>query len=925
MPPEGAVDYQTEDECGNKVDHRANRARFAATDNPKVWWVWCAWWNVETRGWHTEGCTIVGVSMKTGLVGKNSSSSSSSARRDAVVQCECLMERPSDELSTFKGSFGVIKEASSVEEDEEKRLKKDKKGDAGSLLGYIFNRIASSFNSNTIPFEVIPSAMYICFIPLALYLLALIYLRSRASCRHCPGYEAHHRHHAPQTQQPGSPGGAQRAQSGQKKTMNISENHKGAVVSHRQRRLSQVQSWSEQMSFYNKAAVAAVPKALVRAPHSRRRIKVNGREEYTEDYWKSHHDGIKTNFVIQHVFGLRAVAGHSTDRFCLSYWQFLIRNHDTLSPFLAPHDPGRGHAFYSSMLLAKYAACVAAGTALYHMHACFKLADAVLGDAGWWQGKILLAAISLVLQKVPMSLVNYLFRLERKRRRARALRLKPHKACGLFKVYRNTFAFVPWTALFLFLAACYGLTINLTSTGFLQASSPSSAGTSGNDTNTAHCGCAGITAGKDVEGDWITLLLMIVLFRTLLYRPTMILIGALLFMALERKRRKKRMQTESRIDLAARGGLGGAEIEMSTPGGRSTSVAFDGDDGAGVDDRFNNPLYHGSLPPSIPENDVPPGYGKNGRDRTTSLSRLTRDRAPSLGDGDEGDEGGRVRSGGDDDDEGGEGYHNNPMLAAMEKKKAAVAAAAAAVAAADETVEAYHSNPMTAARQKAAAATKAAAAAAASADEGVEAYHSNPMLAAKQQKAAAKAKAAAAVAAADETVEDYHSNPMIVARKVTESRRAAAGQECKGAGAVMGGSHYSMDIAEDASDQIVVDFFENPMDSSVGGSVGSSSVGGSARGKHARGKGGERDGDRTGGGDGGDDVFECDDVLEMVANDADSAWHRHGGSVEFGGGGDGGDDEGESSPNPMHRKRSVLEMVAPDLDSAWHRTGSIEI
>ena len=44
-----------------------------------------------------------------------------------------------------------------------------------------------------------------------------------------------------------------------------------------------------------------------------------------------------------------------------------------------------------------------------------------------------------------------------------------------------------------------------------------------------------------------------------------------------------------------------------------------------------------------------------------------------------------------------------------------------------------------------------------------------------------------------------------------------------------------------------------------------------------------------------------------------------------GGGGDGGDDEGESSPNPMHRKRSVLEMVAPDLDSAWHRTGSIEI
>ena len=43
----------------------------------------------------------------------------------------------------------------------------------------------------------------------------------------------------------------------------------------------------------------------------------------------------------------------------------MIRNHDTLAPFLAPHDPGRGHTFYASILLAKYAACVAAGTALY--------------------------------------------------------------------------------------------------------------------------------------------------------------------------------------------------------------------------------------------------------------------------------------------------------------------------------------------------------------------------------------------------------------------------------------------------------------------------------------------------------------------------------------------------------------------------------
>ena len=148
----------------------------------------------------------------------------------------------------------------------------------------------------------------------------------------------------------------------------------------------------------------------------------SGREEYSGDYWKKHHDGTRTHPVLQHLFGLSAIANHSTskrtwerdelneknqswlsmileydctmnfcrcsftapyksytlnifpvvfpgfsgtDRFCLSYWQFMIRNHDTLAPFLAPHDPGRGHTFYASMLLTKYAACVAAGTALY--------------------------------------------------------------------------------------------------------------------------------------------------------------------------------------------------------------------------------------------------------------------------------------------------------------------------------------------------------------------------------------------------------------------------------------------------------------------------------------------------------------------------------------------------------------------------------
>ena len=199
-----------------------------------------------------------------------------------------------------------------------------------------------------------------------------------------------------------------------------------------------------------------------------------------------------------------------------------------------------------SVLLAKYAASVAAGTALYHLHACFKLSDAVLGgssesagglgDAGWWQGKALLGAMSLLLQKLPIFIMGVLFRIERMRRRADAMKLKPFRLCGLCRVPR-AFAVVPWITCFLLVVASFGTTIILTSTGFLK--------TLGLD-STAHCDCAGIMAGKDVENDWITLLLMVIGFQTLVYRPIMILIGTLLFLAMERRMRLKRAWIESK-------------------------------------------------------------------------------------------------------------------------------------------------------------------------------------------------------------------------------------------------------------------------------------------------------------------------------------------------------------------------------------------
>ena len=248
--------------------------------------------------------------------------------------------------------------------------------------------------------------------------------------------------------------------------------------------------------------------------------------------------------------------------------------HDTLAPFLAPFDPGRRTRYYLSVLMAKYAACIAAGTVLYHLHACFKLSDAMmgsdegaagLGDATWWQGKALLGAMSLLLQKVPMLAVNKLFRIERNRLRAEAMQLRPHKFCGLCKVPR-AFAVVPWLAFFLLLVACFGIIIVLTSTRFLQTGAAGGGGAGrGLGEDTTHCGCAGVTAGKDVESDWITLLLLIVGFRTLVYRPLMILVGTALFVCNERRKGKVRARSRSgdRTEASDRIGLEMASHEFS--------------------------------------------------------------------------------------------------------------------------------------------------------------------------------------------------------------------------------------------------------------------------------------------------------------------------------------------------------------------------
>ena len=109
------------------------------------------------------------------------------------------------------------------------------------------------------------------------------------------------------------------------------------------------------------------------------------------------------------------------------YWQALKRNHHVLAPFLAPYHALKGHTYYSAMLLAKYAAVLASGSILYHIHVCFSLQRTVIAafsptntstaqlnlvSQEWWTGRLILLALSMGLQKIPLGVIAAIFRLD---------------------------------------------------------------------------------------------------------------------------------------------------------------------------------------------------------------------------------------------------------------------------------------------------------------------------------------------------------------------------------------------------------------------------------------------------------------------------------------------------------------------------------
>ena len=87
-----------------------------------------------------------------------------------------------------------------------------------------------------------------------------------------------------------------------------------------------------------------------------------------------HRQSKSVNPLLKAVFGFKGVEeGAMSHSFFWWYWMALKRNHDILAPWLAPREPYKTTVHYSTVLFAKFAAIVAATTALFEMHVSFRV------------------------------------------------------------------------------------------------------------------------------------------------------------------------------------------------------------------------------------------------------------------------------------------------------------------------------------------------------------------------------------------------------------------------------------------------------------------------------------------------------------------------------------------------------------------------
>ena len=236
------------------------------------------------------------------------------------------------------------------------------------------------------------------------------------------------------------------------------------------------------------------------------------------------------------------------------------------------------HTRYTSSTPFRYATGVASVTTLYHLHVCFSLQRSVvaaLSSAGvsdkeigiasqeWWLGRTILLALSMGLQKIPMTILKALIRVELKAQSTEATH-------GSRRCVPRWFPVVPWVFWGILVTGSFAFTVILTSKGLLGTNELGETG--------VPCQCRGIAASSNTEADWLLLVCMTVIFKWLIYRPIVLFAAVCLHLRAANKLARK---------MVANSGSGAGvvvSVPVSSNTGSSGSQRGDGsreeDDGA---------------------------------------------------------------------------------------------------------------------------------------------------------------------------------------------------------------------------------------------------------------------------------------------------------------------------------------------------------
>ena len=191
----------------------------------------------------------------------------------------------------------------------------------------------------------------------------------------------------------------------------------------------------------------------------------------------------------------------------------------------------------------RYATGMASVTALYHLHTCFNLQRSVvsaLSSAGtsdkavgiaseeWWVGRGILLALSMGLQKIPMTILNALHRVEEKARNQEA-------TPGGRRCVPRWYPVVPWCFWGITVTSSFLITVILTSKGLLGTSDIGETG--------VPCQCRGIAGGSNKEADWLLLVCMTMIFKWLIYQPIILFTATCLHLRAANKVARKMAAT----------------------------------------------------------------------------------------------------------------------------------------------------------------------------------------------------------------------------------------------------------------------------------------------------------------------------------------------------------------------------------------------